>query len=706
MPLFALSDGRIHLTRASSYLNIQDIAIRLLQETTIPKDPIPVLLSSFHRSYLVASTEGLKDSWSAFSYWDYSHESRRCNLVSTFGFDLDAHSDYPRSLGLNEGIVGTLAAKFLSTKSTSPHVSYDYKSDPLLAARSTIDRIGFKSGIAVPLSLSDSLAGILKLYFCAIIDKRLNPRNPALDGIAKRLTLLLRLAEDHYTRLLAATATSAFKEITTASPPLDSALARQALREATTHVIQDAAKLIGARSVSLHLKDENRSCLSTWTESPHTETVSDRFIELPLTEWNSTDGAQLGYLRFLTKPDGLALSKSEDRFLQEAKRLLSMHITSFQTITDLRIQASRRSHLLHVASQLTNYLNAASTVTDVVHVLEHGIPQAFNFASSHFFPAESDDAAQFLAANEMPRSRVLEVTGGNKHFGKLALEGRENELTSDAEFLLLTTLTVAGQALWSMEVMEIVDRTAREDARAALARDIVHSLTGDQSALINRIASLNTVIERLKSDVSKKAQATKHLGELSSRVADFMNTARTQQNILSRYEWLNHEPAESPVVAVDLQEVRRNVVAATSHRAFQKNVRVIVHGVTRELRIRWMRSEIYLIALNLLDNAVKFSRKGGEVYFALECDDSGCVMRIRDFGVGIHPMTRAKIWEVGFSTPAPGATEKTSGLGLPAVKDAVDRIPGARLDFASEKDRFTEFRLFFPTALIDREERR
>jgi signal transduction histidine kinase len=80
---------------------------------------------------------------------------------------------------------------------------------------------------------------------------------------------------------------------------------------------------------------------------------------------------------------------------------------------------------------------------------------------------------------------------------------------------------------------------------------------------------------------------------------------------------------------------------------------------------------------NLLDNAVKFTPRGGYVRVALDDDASRLIVRVEDSGIGIPAEAHAKIFvpfyqvDASLARPHPGA-----GLGLAIVKHVVEAHDG------------------------------
>ncbi len=74
-------------------------------------------------------------------------------------------------------------------------------------------------------------------------------------------------------------------------------------------------------------------------------------------------------------------------------------------------------------------------------------------------------------------------------------------------------------------------------------------------------------------------------------------------------------------------------------------------------------------------NALEFSPVGSEVDMVGESAGKGLVLRVLDRGPGMPEWALEKAWDRFWSTPRPGGGSKSSGLGLPFVRE-VARLHG------------------------------
>jgi len=82
------------------------------------------------------------------------------------------------------------------------------------------------------------------------------------------------------------------------------------------------------------------------------------------------------------------------------------------------------------------------------------------------------------------------------------------------------------------------------------------------------------------------------------------------------------------------------------------------------------------VVTNLLDNAVKFTPKGGTVRVAVTEDDRGCTVTVTDEGPGVPPDARAAIFDKFAQVPGVLQPRRSSGLGLTFCKLVIDAHHG------------------------------
>lgn len=147
---------------------------------------------------------------------------------------------------------------------------------------------------------------------------------------------------------------------------------------------------------------------------------------------------------------------------------------------------------------------------------------------------------------------------------------------------------------------------------------------------------------------------------------------------------------------VDLAPAVESAFEALRQRARERDVALILEAGDETPRIRGAGSEIDNVLLNLIDNAVKYNRSGGEVRVALRADGEDAVVEVSDTGIGIPREDLERVFERFYRVDKGRAREQGgTGLGLAIVKHAARRL-GGRVEVESRLGEGTVFRVRLP----------
>jgi signal transduction histidine kinase len=101
---------------------------------------------------------------------------------------------------------------------------------------------------------------------------------------------------------------------------------------------------------------------------------------------------------------------------------------------------------------------------------------------------------------------------------------------------------------------------------------------------------------------------------------------------------------------------------------------------------------------NVLSNAIKYNRVGGEVTIGVTADERSAWIVVRDSGIGIPESELPRIFDRFFrSESVRKGSVHGSGLGLGIARDFVERH-GGRLSIDSEEGRGTTVIIILPVA--------
>ncbi|MEO7390558.1 MAG: ATP-binding protein [Ramlibacter sp.] len=125
-----------------------------------------------------------------------------------------------------------------------------------------------------------------------------------------------------------------------------------------------------------------------------------------------------------------------------------------------------------------------------------------------------------------------------------------------------------------------------------------------------------------------------------------------------------------PWQRIDLQELARLVAADVLPLAQSRQVDI---GLVTEqpVSVRGQAEPLHILLRNLLDNAVKYSPRGGQVDISLALESGAPRLTVEDSGPGIDEAERERVFDRFHRSPGTEATG--SGLGLAIVKAIATR---------------------------------
>lgn len=147
--------------------------------------------------------------------------------------------------------------------------------------------------------------------------------------------------------------------------------------------------------------------------------------------------------------------------------------------------------------------------------------------------------------------------------------------------------------------------------------------------------------------------------------------------------------------AVALQELFQSLNVGFVNAASEKDINLRVRATTL-----WVHSDPQLLRRllsNLIDNAIKYTRRGGVLVLARKRGGDVCI-EVHDTGIGIAPEQQTRVYEEFYQVDNPARDRKLGlGIGLSIVA-RLSSLLGHPLELTSTPGRGTRFRLHLPLA--------
>ena len=249
--------------------------------------------------------------------------------------------------------------------------------------------------------------------------------------------------------------------------------------------------------------------------------------------------------------------------------------------------------------------------------------------------------------------------------------------------------TSGGGAAGVVCVLEDITSTRRlERMRKDFVANVSHEL---RTPVSNLRATLDAMMEGALEDEEASRRFIANLDRESDRLM------RTIEDLLV----LSHLESDEALLerqGFDLVGLLDEVISECADTAANKRVELEFGRSDGPMNVVGDRNMMGTAFANLLDNAVKYNKAGGEAEITLDRLDAGFVVRFRDTGIGIPAMEQGKVFERFYRVDRARSRETGgTGLGLSIVKHVVE-LHGGSVSVESTEGHGSTFSVTVPAS--------
>jgi len=302
-----------------------------------------------------------------------------------------------------------------------------------------------------------------------------------------------------------------------------------------------------------------------------------------------------------------------------------------------------------------------------------------------------------LEADQVAGRSILE-TIRNNDLHEIAKSVRETSLPRSDEITILSPeerifevqtvpLEISPAETGALLVLHNITRLRRlEEVRKDFVANVSHELRTPLAAIKGFAETLRLgAIEDKEHRDEFIASIEKHAENLTAMVDDLLK--------LSAIESKQQAPKLEPI---SLFEIITAIVTSLSKSAKQNNIRLAIQSLDALPEIRADRSQIKQLFTNLIENAIKYNRPGGNVHIAGNVDGNSIVITVADTGIGIPHEDIPRIFERFYRVEKGRSREMGgTGLGLSIVKHIVE-AHGGSIRVESEEGKGSIFSVRLP----------
>ncbi len=305
--------------------------------------------------------------------------------------------------------------------------------------------------------------------------------------------------------------------------------------------------------------------------------------------------------------------------------------------------------------QITESMNEGLVLLD-----KNGCVFSINPAAKKLFFTPSDPIGQkFLDID--PSTETKEAV-----FAAFNGESREffREKNGRAYRITISRTSSEGKTIGAVILcVDITEAYSAEQSRREFTANVSHELKTPLQSIIGSAELLQNGLVKPEDTQRFVGHIKNEAERLVSLISDIIRLSQLDEN------------NEIPFEDVDLYDTAQTVISDLSPTARAKGIKMNLAGET--CAISGVRSYIYEIIYNLLDNAIRYNKEGGTVNVSVLSDGSFAKLTVSDTGIGIEEEHLSRLFERFYRVDKSHSKETGgTGLGLSIVKHAVSYHKG------------------------------
>ena len=229
-------------------------------------------------------------------------------------------------------------------------------------------------------------------------------------------------------------------------------------------------------------------------------------------------------------------------------------------------------------------------------------------------------------------------------------------------------------------------RREKEMLREQFAAIVSHELKSPLGAVQQNLFVLAEDLSDKLNDEQRQ-----RMERMKIRVTDLMKLIQTWLRLISA----DISKIRENFQPVAVREIIAKAVESVQNEATRKAIELRTEGADAPCRVNGDEGTLVQALVNLLNNAVKYSRGGGEIEVRVAEEQGQVAITVADTGVGIAADELSHVFEDFYRAPSSSKGEQGSGLGLPLSRRIIEAHDGT-ISVSSEPGKGSTFVIRLP----------
>lgn len=307
-------------------------------------------------------------------------------------------------------------------------------------------------------------------------------------------------------------------------------------------------------------------------------------------------------------------------------------------------------------------------------------------------------ANEILGVQEMQLgSRVIELTDSEEFVRVLATAKGGERIIEEIELssprkanLMARSNPVVGSGGEVVAVVTILEDITKSKQLDRIRQDFVANVSHELRTPVASVKALtDTLVAGALAERETAKQFIDDLDHETTRLAQLVEDLLTLSKLEARETALD-------IGTIPARKILQDCVDVKAKLAEEYEVEIKIEEVDRTTVIEADSSYIQTAINNLLDNAIKYNRQGGQVTIAVRPEGNWHVITVTDTGIGIPPDDMPRVFERFYRVDRTRSRETGgTGLGLSIVKH-ISELHGGRVTAISSEGEGSTFSVYIP----------